>query len=198
MGSLQALEAIKILSGIGGSYSQRLCLFDGGDGSMKVVKLRGKQASCAVCSDNASIKALDGDEYTSSCGMFSPGMHDKSVGLKLLEHDERITALDFKKVRESGSYALIDVRRGVEWNIARFNDAIHMPLNILSTKREQIRQLVMTNARVYVICRRGNDSQIAVRWIKEHVLESWPMEVTDVVGGYCSWARDVDESFPIY
>jgi adenylyltransferase/sulfurtransferase len=192
MGSLQALEAIKILSGIGGSYSQRLCLFDGADGSMKVVKLRGKQAGCAVCSANPRIVGLGGPEYSASCGM-----HDKSLGRRILADDERITCLDFAGVRGKEDYGLIDVRRTVEWDIARFDDAVHVPLDEFGTVEgwEKVEAVLKGNTRVFVVCRRGNDSQVAVRYIKEQVEG---VDVCDLIGGYTAWAREVDDSFPIY
>jgi adenylyltransferase/sulfurtransferase len=203
MGSLQALEAIKILSGIGGSYSQRLCLFDGMDGSMKVVKLRGKQAKCAVCSDNPSIVGLDGGEGTTSCGAFTPGMHDKSVGVTVLRSDERIDCRDFEGVRrDDENYAVIDVRRTVEWDIARFMEAVHVPLDRFKTVEGEAKllEVLRKNSRVFVVCRRGNDSQLAVRHIKEELSMNIgaDVEVVDIRGGYTAWSREIDDSFPIY
>jgi len=46
---------------------------------------------------------------------------------------------------------------------------------------------------VYFICRRGNDSQLAVNLLLARGLT----EVYDIQGGYAGW-RDVDPDFPIY
>jgi rhodanese-related sulfurtransferase len=48
-------------------------------------------------------------------------------------------------------------------------------------------------ASVVVVCRRGNDSQRAVAWLRAR-----GRAAKDVVGGYVAWARDVDVSFPMY
>lgn len=46
----------------------------------------------------------------------------------------------------------------------------------------------------YVVCRLGNDSQIAVDAI--HELHAGI--VKDLIGGLRAWARDVDPHFPVY
>ena len=48
---------------------------------------------------------------------------------------------------------------------------------------------------VYVLCRRGNDSQIVVRKLKQHFKDS---EIKDIKGGLHAWAREIDENFPVY
>jgi adenylyltransferase/sulfurtransferase len=47
---------------------------------------------------------------------------------------------------------------------------------------------------LYVVCRRGNDSQSAVQLLHEKGFGS----AKDIVGGLQSWAHDVDPDFPAY
>lgn len=48
---------------------------------------------------------------------------------------------------------------------------------------------------VIIVCRRGNDSQLAVNLL----LEVDPdLNVKDIRGGLHAWARDVDLDFPVY
>ena len=60
---------------------------------------------------------------------------------------------------------------------------------------------------VYVCCRRGNDSQLAVLALRsylkdflqdEKINESLKIEVKDIVGGLLEWTESVDPSFPKY
>ena len=63
---------------------------------------------------------------------------------------------------------------------------------------------------VYVVCRRGNDSQIAVQLLKDYFekqsLSGGPggpgdalsIVVKDVVGGLSLWTDEVDSQFPKY
>jgi len=47
----------------------------------------------------------------------------------------------------------------------------------------------------YVVCRLGNDSQIAADTLREAFPDT---KIQDVVGGLRMWSIDVDESFPQY
>ena len=48
------------------SYSGRLLLFDGLEGSFRSIKLRGRQEKCCVCGDQPSITKLI--DYEQFCG----------------------------------------------------------------------------------------------------------------------------------
>jgi len=47
----------------------------------------------------------------------------------------------------------------------------------------------------YIVCRLGNDSQIAADALRSLDRRS---VVKDLIGGLGAWARDVDNDFPIY
>ena len=67
-------------------------------------------------------------------------------------------------------------------------------------------------APIFVVCRRGNDSQIAVSMLKSLVQNrhtdsggegdsSSPFRVSelrDIAGGLHAWARRIDSTFPVY
>lgn len=65
IGSLQALEAIKIACDMEPSFSQRLLLFDALD-TFRTIKLRPRQAKCVVCGENPSVTELI--DYVQFCG----------------------------------------------------------------------------------------------------------------------------------
>lgn len=50
---------------------------------------------------------------------------------------------------------------------------------------------------VYVICHRGNDSQIAVEALQKQFGETGA-RFRDIIGGLDAWSREVDEHFPRY
>lgn len=50
---------------------------------------------------------------------------------------------------------------------------------------------------VYVVCRRGNDSQVAVQKLKNH-LKSYSIQLKDITGGLYAWAKHIDTNFPVY
>lgn len=49
---------------------------------------------------------------------------------------------------------------------------------------------------VFVVCRRGNDSQIAVAHLKGKMDNS--IEAKDIIGGLHAWHYQCDKMFPIY
>ena len=67
-----------------------------------------------------------------------------------------------------------------------------MPLRDLVASPESF---LPKDGTVYVVCRLGNDSQIAadaLRSIHKGIV------VRDLVGGLKAWAQDVDHEFPVY
>lgn len=68
IGTLQAMEAIKLAVGACPSYSRRLLIFDGESGTFRLVNLRPKQAACVVCGDARTIVNLEDVDYTLFCG----------------------------------------------------------------------------------------------------------------------------------
>ncbi len=54
---------------------------------------------------------------------------------------------------------------------------------------------------VCVVCRRGNDSQLAVRKLKDKsdsLFGDVAVEIKDIVGGLTEWSNTIDETFPKY
>lgn len=54
---------------------------------------------------------------------------------------------------------------------------------------------------VCVVCRRGNDSQLAVRKLKsqsDSLFGGVAMEIKDIIGGLTEWSDAVDQTFPKY
>ncbi|TMB99100.1 MAG: molybdopterin-synthase adenylyltransferase MoeB [Chloroflexi bacterium] len=78
MGSIQAIEVIKQVLGIGESLVSRLLLFDALAMDFRIVKLR-RDPKCPLCGDNPTIKELI--DYEGFCGAPFPGQdHDGPDG----------------------------------------------------------------------------------------------------------------------
>lgn len=48
-----------------------------------------------------------------------------------------------------------------------------------------------------MICRRGEDSQIAVMYLRKEFADS-SISFKDIDGGYEKWSHTVDKDFPVY
>ncbi|XP_041668762.1 adenylyltransferase and sulfurtransferase MOCS3 [Cheilinus undulatus] len=208
MGCIQALEVLKIASGQGSSCGQQLMMFDAQDTRFRSIKLRPKQAGCAVCGENPSVTQLM--DYEAFCGSAAT---DKCRRLNLLSRDQRITVQDYKSIMDNAEpHLLLDVRPPVEVDICHLPFSLNISLSSLEERKsehiqllqEKISQLKQQMAGdcqppVYVICKLGNDSQKAVQVLeKMSGSEVDGVAVKDIIGGLMAWAKRIDTTFPQY
>ncbi|KAJ3215357.1 Molybdenum cofactor synthesis protein 3 [Clydaea vesicula] len=194
IGCLQALETVKLICGIGPSYFKKLLLFDALTGMLRVVKLRSKQPTCEICSEEPKLKCLI--DYIQFCG--GKGANDKAVDINVLDEKYKVDVSFYNGVRKGGlRHLLFDVREEVEFNICSLEDSLNIPLlkfksnfNFFKKKFEEDSELT-----IYCICRRGNDSQIAVNFLKNEIGFK---NVFDIQGGFLNWSKIIDNDFPIY
>uniref|UniRef100_A0A674AWI3 Adenylyltransferase and sulfurtransferase MOCS3 n=1 Tax=Salmo trutta TaxID=8032 RepID=A0A674AWI3_SALTR len=208
MGCFQALEVLKIASGQGSSCGQQLLMFDAQDAKFRSIRLRSKQASCAVCGENPTVTYLV--DYEKFCGSAAT---DKCRRLNLLSKDQRVTVQEYKSIVDNtAAHLLLDVRPLVEVDICHLPTSLNIPLSSLEDRKsEHIRVLKERIGRVkeqmsnesqvpvYVICKLGNDSQKAVQVLeKMSGSEVDFVTVKDICGGLMAWAQKIDPSFPQY
>ncbi|KAL4237981.1 Molybdenum cofactor synthesis protein 3 [Mactra antiquata] len=203
IGSLQALEAIKIATGNECSYNQKLLMYDGLEGTFRTIRLRGRQSTCPICSDNPTITQLI--DYEQFCGARAS---DKDKSVTVLNREDRLSAADYKSLLDKDHpHILVDVRQPVEVDICKLpTNSINIPLNDLhkSSSVNQLSSMINSMSEettdqvpVICVCRRGNDSQLAVQKIKE-TLKHDNVAIQDIIGGLTSWAKTVDPEFPTY
>lgn len=197
IGSFQALEAIKIITNSGNVLSQAMLVFDGLRQTNLKAKLRGRQASCVVCGDQPSLTQLI--DYVEFCGAAAA---DKDSSIDVLRPQQRITVTDYKHMLAGGSspHVLLDVRQPVELSICALPEALNIPLKELkkSQRIEEIKEAMTVKGtkEVLCVCRRGNDSQLAVAALGTALGDD--AIVRDIIGGLTQWARVVDSSMPVY
>ncbi|XP_065369275.1 adenylyltransferase and sulfurtransferase MOCS3 [Calliphora vicina] len=195
IGSLQALEAIKVALEYSSSevLSGRLLLFDGSRCMFRNIRLRGKRADCDVCSSSPLINHLV--DYEQFCGMSAS---DKNVGLNLLSLEQRLTVEEYRDTIESNPHLLIDVRQPAEFEICHLPKSENIPLkHLLDDSYLKLHDESLNNPEkpIILLCRRGNDSQIAA----QHLIQTFPnRKIFDIKGGLYSWHYKIDKNFPIY
>ncbi|CAF1096295.1 unnamed protein product [Adineta ricciae] len=197
LGSLQALEAIKLLTKIGDVLCNRMLLVDGLSMSFRTIKLRNRQSSCAVCGTNPSIVNRPAPPPAGQC------TNDQPCRKSILSRRERVTAVDLS---HSSPSFIIDVRPEHELEIGRFENSFHLPMDRLlynmndEQLRTELRSNIEKNHQIVIVCRRGNDSQIAVRRLKELLsdIDNIDEKLKDLEGGFQAWHTDIDPTFPLY
>lgn len=129
IGSLQALEALKIAGKFGESLTGKLLLFDGFSSTFRTIKLRHKRKDCELCSDHPSITKLI--NYEQFCGMKA---NDKDSGVRLLTENDRITVENYKDL--TNDHLLIDVRTPMEFKICKLDNSVNIPMKKLMNGNE--------------------------------------------------------------
>lgn len=197
IGTLQAMEALKFIIGHPSRnlLVERMLIMDVDDMSCKVVQLRPRNVSCAICSDTPTITRLI--DYEAFCKTIAK---EKELDLQILPAENRITAKELSNLLllDKG-VLLIDVRDIPEYNMCRIDGSTSSPIDYITSNINNLAGKVLDNTGpVVFLCRRGNDSQIAARMLLQKIPEDQKWKVKDLAGGLHAWARDVDVNFPIY
>ncbi|KAJ7197251.1 hypothetical protein GGX14DRAFT_668798 [Mycena pura] len=194
IGNMQALEAIKIITGLHDKKPSLLLFSALGSPPFRSIKLRSRKATCPACGNSdEKFGEINKIDYVQFCGGPTPDW--ESRGLSLGNPDHRISVRDFGRVCEEKREAItiIDVRPPVEFGICALPGSINVPLRELTANPHPY---LSTPREIYVVCRLGNDSQIAASSLREVRTED--IKVKDVIGGLRAWTRHVDPTFPVY
>jgi adenylyltransferase/sulfurtransferase len=101
---------------------------------------------------------------------------------------------ELRAIMESKPVRILDVRPKTEFGICLAHQSIDVPLhNLVADPGEYLSPEFET----YVVCRLGNDSQIAADALRGARPDP-AFVIKDLVGGLTAWSRDVDPGFPVY
>jgi molybdopterin/thiamine biosynthesis adenylyltransferase/rhodanese-related sulfurtransferase len=139
VGTLQATEAIKLITGAGETLAGRLLLFDALYVTFRSMKVHKR------CDEHERItKLIDYEEFCSP-------MHERDITPN--EVNEKISGL-----------VLIDVREPNEWNAGHIQSATHIPLAQVPQRLAEIPK----DAEVVMICRSGGRSGRAQEYLLQN------------------------------
>jgi adenylyltransferase/sulfurtransferase len=185
IGSAQAMEAIKLILGLGRPLIGRLAIFDGLDFEWREVRIQ-RDPDCPVCGDHPTVTGLiDYDEF---CGVPRSRAEEKPMG-----GVPEMTVTELKERLDRGDrIELLDVREPYEWQIGNLEPygAKLIPLGQLRERTGELEPGVET----VVICRTGNRSRRAAEYLQAMGFEGvWNLE-----GGMAAWSDEVDPNIPRY
>lgn len=170
IGSAQALEAIKWVTGVGEGLVGRLLLFDARSMHWREIELR-RDPECPVCGDRPTQTTLI--DYEDFCGVGAGPSDDV---------DEEITAAALRGRIDAGTVtALVDVREIWEWEAGNLSShgAIHIPLGELAERLGEL----PGGGELVVYCKMGGRSARAAEMLRASGLE----RVLSLEGGYDGW-----------
>jgi molybdopterin/thiamine biosynthesis adenylyltransferase/rhodanese-related sulfurtransferase len=166
MGSLQATEVIKLLTGIGTPLAGRLLLYDALNLAFDEFRFE-RRRDCAVCGEHPTITSLT--------------HHEEKPLTRIAEWTPRQLADELKKGGEE-RLLLIDVREPWEWAEGRLPGSVHMPLGTLPQRMQEIPQDVTP----VFICALGGRSMAACRLFTQ----SRDQDAVNLAGGVVGWSGE--------
>ena len=171
VGTLQALEAVKLIIGIGESLVGRLVHFDALSFRFREIKLR-RDPECPVCGVNPVIRELI--DYEQFCGTGRSAVEPAGM-------EAELTVQELRERLAAGDIHLIDVREPFEVEISRIPGAVLIPLGELPGRLSEVPQ----DRDVAVHCKAGGRSAKAVKLLRD---SGWT-RVRNVQGGILAWSE---------
>ncbi len=183
IGVMQAIEAIKMIIGIGDSLIGRLVSFDALKLRFKEFKIR-KDPNCPICGDHPTIHELI--DYDQFCGV----PQADAEAAKELEVPT-ITATELKaKIDRKDQFVLVDVREPFEYDISRIPGSKLIPLGELPARLSELDSA----DDIVLHCKVGGRSAKALRILQEAGFR----KLNNLQGGITAWSDDVDPTTPKY
>ncbi|NTU50780.1 MAG: molybdenum cofactor biosynthesis protein MoeB, partial [Desulfobulbaceae bacterium] len=188
IGSLQAIETIKLITGIGEPMINRLLIFDALKMKFRELKLK-KNNDCVVCSDHPTVTTLI--DYEQFCGAPSHDrMEDKKKSPAVSTNPYEITVHELKARLDRGDRPfLLDVRNLGEYQICHLVGATLIPVNELPLRFEELPD---RDAEIVAICKVGVRSANAVQFLKQKGFT----KVKNLLGGMDALATEIDPAMP--
>jgi adenylyltransferase/sulfurtransferase len=173
VGSLQAVEALKCIIGVGRPLIGRLLQLDLSTSETRIVHFD-RREDCDACSSLRSEVLADSNGQA----QFATVLETDIAPLELATRLGRTDPLQ-----------LLDVREPWEWTVAQIGEAQLLQMSELEREigtLDQSRELI-------VYCHHGVRSSVAAAWLRARGFNA-----RNLSGGIDRWSREVDPSVPRY
>jgi len=193
VGSLQALEAIKLITGIGETLRGRLLAYDALGQNFSTLKIP-CAPTCRVCGPRPSISALDPANYDFSCApataspptdAFTTAMSTPTVPLEIsVEETQRLLT------SAPTDTVLIDVREPYEFEICTIAGAEPIPMRQIPERLSSLPR----DKHLLIHCHHGGRSLRVTEYLRAQGFT----RVSNVAGGIEAWAERLDSTLRRY
>ncbi|MCH1583166.1 MAG: molybdopterin-synthase adenylyltransferase MoeB [Flavobacteriales bacterium] len=180
LGSLQALEVIKVISGVGDVLDGRLFLFDAATFGTRTLKVRPNAKNPLTGEHPTQTELID---YEMFCGLGGAPKEERPV--------KEISPAALDAIGKQGEApVLIDVREPYEFAIAEMGGVL-MPVDSVPERLTEIPK----DRPVVIHCRSGVRSARVIRMLEDqHGYDN----LLNLKGGILGWQEDVDPSLARY
>jgi molybdopterin/thiamine biosynthesis adenylyltransferase/rhodanese-related sulfurtransferase len=183
VGSLQALEAIKLIVGIGEPLIGRVLTYEALTQNFSTLALP-RDPQCPLCGRAPTIRAL-GESATPTCVSASTKTARAAAPLEF-------SVADAKRLLETepARTLLVDVREPYELEICSLPGARHIPMRQVP---EQLATLP-NDKHLLLLCHHGNRSLRVTEFLRARGFAS----ATNIAGGINAWAEEIDPTLARY
>ncbi|HXG45306.1 MAG TPA: molybdopterin-synthase adenylyltransferase MoeB [Gemmatimonadales bacterium] len=179
IGTIQATEAIKLITGAGTPLIGRLLLVDALEMRFRTVRLR-KDPECPACGTREITELVDYEQF---CGLSPEPVGGNGVAA--------LTPLELAaRLGRGEDFDLLDVREPHEWEIGRIPGARLVPLGSLGDALAELDP----DRDIVVYCKSGNRSARAALQLQAAGFQ----RVWNLAGGIIRWSEEVDPTVPRY
>jgi sulfur-carrier protein adenylyltransferase/sulfurtransferase len=186
IGSLQALETIKLITGTGELLRGRLLTYDALSQHFQTLQLA-RNPSCPLCGSSPSIHQLAETAKDSTCepSRVSAAAMNNELPLE-------ITVAEAKRRREAAPNhtAIIDVREPYEVEICHIEGAEHIPMRQIPGHVDALDR----EKHLMILCHSGVRSRHVTEFLRSHGLHA----VSNITGGIDAWAEQLDPGMRRY
>lgn len=180
IGSLQALEAIKLVAGLGEPLRGRLLTYDARSQGFATLALR-RNPHCALCGDSPTIHTV---QPTERAGAPAPDDHQNfPLELSVAEAKRRLDAAPERTL-------LIDVREPWEVEICRVPNAESIPMRQIPERLGSLPR----DRHLLIMCHHGGRSRRVTEYLRAQGLTA----VSNVDGGIDAWAQEIQSGLARY
>ncbi len=184
VGTLQATEVIKVLTGIGEPLVGRLLIVDALDMKFRTLKIR-KNPGCPVCGAQPTQTELI--DYQEFCGIPQQTNDQEEVS-----STPEISVREFKEMLDRGERPFVlDVRQPHEADICNLGGTL-IPVSELENRLDEIE--THRDEDIVVYCRSGARSGRAVDMMRQYGFN----KAVNLEGGVLAWSDEIDPSMPKY
>lgn len=185
IGSLQALEVTKLITGAGEPLRGRLLTYDALAQRFQTIALP-RDPHCPLCGDAPAIRELRAENYSAACAPAptnSMDIEDYPLEISVTEA-QRLLAGDARPA------LLIDVREPYETQICKVAGAELIPMRQIPERMGDLPR----DEHLLVLCHVGARSMRVTEFLRAQGFTA----VSNVAGGIDAWAEQVDPTLARY
>jgi sulfur-carrier protein adenylyltransferase/sulfurtransferase len=185
IGSLQASEVIKVITGVGDPLVNRLFTFDALNFETRILRFK-KDKHNPISGENPTVTALI--DYEQFCGIVKEPAHSEN---KKTNNVKELTVQELKELIDAkANFQLVDVREDYEFEIANIGGEL-IPLGTVLQNADKISK----DKQVVIHCRSGKRSADAIRALEEKFGYD---NLYNLKGGILAYADQIDTSLAKY